>query len=277
MTLQPNPAAANVHCKLCSGTDFHLRHEWPVGNYWNQSSIPLAVWDCATCSLVMLYPVPTPEQLPGQGDWFSRKKKDLSRKYWWKRFRRRVIDAVAGTKSDRFLRGCLQLKKSGRLLDIGCGDGAFLEKASAHYQCAGVEPSEIGAAECRKKGFEVYEGFIEKVSLPENRYDMITMDSVIEHVLDPVEVLKICFKTLKPGGFVGMITPKIGGPAYQLHGAGWHGFRHGWHTFLFTGKTLTGCLRAAGFETVARPQRDRPFDDGLMIWGKKPGKAGIDR
>lgn len=268
--LQPNPATQGVHCKLCGGDHFDLLHEWDVDDYWNQSTIPLAVWKCRDCSLVMLYPVPTAEQLPDSGDWFSPKKKDLSRRYWWKGFSRRISHSIFGTKSDRFLKGCRKLVKSGRLLDVGCGDGPFLELAAKYYECEGIEPSPRGAAICREKGFKVYEGYLESIALPDNHFDMITMDSVIEHVHDPVEVLKICLKALKPGGCIGLITPKIGGPAYMVTGAAWNGFRHGWHTFLFNGKTLKGCLRKAGFEVVRWPQRDRPLDDGLIIWGRKP-------
>lgn len=270
--LVENPGDHGIKCKLCGALNYSLLHEWDVGDYWNQASVPLAVWKCNECSLVMLYPVPTPDQLPDGGDWFSPQKKDLARQYWYKRFVRSVMTRFIGTKSDRFLKGCLKLKKSGNLLDVGCGDGAFLEKASKYYTCSGVDPSPRGVKACREKGFEVFEGFFEDAELPSEHFDMITMDGVIEHVLDPVEVLRICHRILKPGGCVGMITPKIGGPAYTAVGAGWNGFRLGWHTFLFTGKTLKGCIRAAGLEVVRWPQRDRPLDDGLIIWGRKPEK-----
>jgi hypothetical protein len=64
-------------------------------------------------------------------------------------------------------------------------------------------------------------------------------------------------------------TPKFGGPAYRMHGAGWNGFRHGYHTFLFDGATLSRCLTAAGFDVLDRPRRDRAFDDILVLWARK--------
>jgi hypothetical protein len=54
-----------------------------------------------------------------------------------------------------------------------------------------------------------------------------------------------------------------------MHGRGWNGFRHGYHTYLFTGETLTRTLEAAGFEVLSSPRRCRPLDDILILWGRK--------
>ena len=259
-------------CRCCGSREFTLRHSWPVGDPWNQTSVPLHVWDCKSCGLTFLYPIPRAEDYPDGGDWFSPKKKDLSRQYWFKTFRRRWIDRLFGTKQQRFLKGCLQAKPGGRFLDVGCGTGEMLELAARHYrECSGIEPSPIAAAQARAKGFEVHQALLEDVELEPGRYDVILMDSVIEHVHDPVAVLKICHRALAPGGVVALLTPKLGGPAYRVHGPGWNGFRHGWHTFLFTGRTLGQCLQNAGFEVMSRPRRDRATDDILILWGRKGG------
>jgi SAM-dependent methyltransferase len=284
MGLVPNPGVRGVTCVLCGGHEFRLRHEWDVGNYWNQANVPIATWDCTNCKLVMLYPVPRSVRVrdteiaeahsgnvPTLPDWNSPHRKNLARHYWWKYFRKKVVESVRGTRSDRFLAGCLKLQGSGRLLDVGAGFGNFLMRASNFYECTAVEPSPPGAAACRARGFNVYEDAFEQVELPEDHFDMITMDAVIEHFHNPVAILAKCLRILRPGGYVGMITPNLAGPSYAWHGAGWNGFRHGWHTFLFTGKTLKQCMRKAGLEVVRWPQRSWPLlDDGLILWGRKP-------
>lgn len=181
-----------------------------------------------------------------------------------------MIDRWLGTKQERFLKGCVSAKPTGKFLDIGCGTGEMLELASQYYTtCEGVEPSPIAAEQARMKGFTIHEAMLDQARLPENHYDMILMDSVIEHVPDPVAALKICYNALAKDGVVGMLTPKIGGPAYRIHGPTWNGFRHGYHLFLFNGKTLAQCMKMAGFETLARPRRDRATDDILILWGRK--------
>jgi hypothetical protein len=80
---------------------------------------------------------------------------------------------------------------------------------------------------------------------------------------------------LRPGGVVVMRTPKFGGPAYRMHRRAWNGFRHGYHTFLFDGKTLGALLEKTGFHTLRRPRRDRPLDDILILWGQKVRPADM--
>jgi SAM-dependent methyltransferase len=284
MGLVANPGGQGVICVLCGGREFRLRHQWDVGDYWNQANTPIAVWDCTACKLVMLYPVPRSVgvrdtdlgevqslNVPTLPDWNSPQRKNLARHYRWKYFRKRVMESVRGTRSDRFLAGCLKVQGSGKLLDVGAGFGDFLLRASDFYECTAVEPSPPGAAACRARGFDVYEDTFEQAELPEDYFGMITMDSVIEHFNDPVAVLAKCARILRPGGCVGIITPNLAGPSYAWHRAGWNGFRHGWHTFLFTGKTLKQCMRRAGLEVVRWPQRNWPLlDDGLILWGRKP-------
>lgn len=277
-TLQPNPATHGVCCKLCGANRFKLHHEWDVGDHWNQTKIPLALWDCEDCGLCILWPVPKPEDYPGQGDWFSPEIKNLSRKYWFKTFRRGVCDRLVGTKKERFYRQCKQAVSSGCFLDVGCGTGTLMELAAKDFdEVVGVEPSPLACKVVLRKAFRVHQGLLEEVELEQDYYDMIAMDSVIEHVLDPVSVMRICYEALLPGGYLGMLTVKLNGPTNRYRGAGWNGYRHGWHTILFTEKTLQACLDKAGFEYVHRPRRARPLDDILILWGRKPLLANDGR
>ena len=270
-TLQPNPATTGYRCKLCGGDHFRLRHEWPVGDHWNQTKIPLALWDCTDCGLCALWPVPREDEYPDAGDWFAKGHKSLARKYAFKTWKRRLFDRLFGGKKERFFDQCLQAVSSGRYLDIGCGKGALMQRASGHFsEVVGVEPSPIAAEDVRRKGFRVHLGLLEEVELEKDYYDLITMDAVIEHVHDPVTVMQQCYDALRPGGYLAMVTVKLNGFANRWRGAGWNGYRHGWHTILFTENTLQACLDKAGFEYVRKPRRARPLDDILILWGRKP-------
>lgn len=271
MTLQPNPAAQGVCCRLCGGSRFRLRHEWDVGDRWNQTTIPLALWDCEDCGLCILHPVPEAGQCPGGGDWNAPEKKELARRYWLKTVRRRIADRLVGTKKERFYRQCRQAVCSGRFLDVGCGYGELMDLAVKDFdEVVGVEPSELACRIVREKGHRVHEGSLESVELENHYYDIVAMDAVIEHVIDPVKVMRKCHAALRPGGYLGIVTVKLGGPTNLLRGGGWNGYRHGWHTVLFNERTLQACLDKSGFEYVARPRRARPLDDILILWGRKP-------
>ncbi len=143
----------------------------------------------------------------------------------------------------------LRPKDRGRLLDVGCGDGAFLVlMRSIGWQVAGIEPSPAAANVARERhGLDVSVGEVEKVTVPKAAYDAITMQHVIEHVHEPVSVLEATLAALKPGGVLSIRTP-------NLDSLGRNRFRDMWmhmdpprHLRLFIPSTLATCVKRAGF------------------------------
>lgn len=232
------------------------------------ASIPIAIWECQ-CGAAFLHPVPTADQLPDGGDWWSERRKKFCRRRRFKKLWRAIRFAFIGTGNERLLRATRKLIPSGRWFDVGCGEGGLLQLASEFYDCSGVEPSSNAAAGARAKGFPVIEGNFEEAKIPARSFDVVTLTSVLEHATSPLTFLHKVNRILKIGGVVVVVTPKLNGPSHLLHGGGWNGFRHGYHTFLFTGKSLSQYLRASGFEVLRRPRRDRILDDILILWGRK--------
>lgn len=265
------PNEQGVRCDYCRESQFRLLHHWPVGDYWNPATTPIAVWICENCGLVLLYPVPTAAQLPGQGDWFSAKRKDrrrnrLFKTYFWEPLR----IALTGQPCTRFVKQCARVVRGGRFLDVGCGRGAILERASIDYdECTGIEPSPVAVETVRAKGLQVMQCTLENAQIEAGSFDMVLMDSVIEHVHSPTLALAKMNSWLRIGGGIALKTPKFGGPSYLRHRGKWNGFRQGYHTYLYTGKTLSLLMQKCGFEVCRRPRRDRPLDDILILYGRK--------
>lgn len=262
-----SPKEAEILCGLCGGTNFSTLYEFAVGDFWNPASIPISFMQCHDCKLVFLYPIPLPEQLPGAGDWWKRRS-EFRRMRWWKKFWEPTRQALFGSSKSRLVKATSRICPEGRLLDIGCGNGELLEEARKYYECYGLEPSPIAAEVSRQKGFSIVESTLETATFP-MLFDVVTLDSVIEHVPSPMTALNTIHSFLKPGGIIVLLTPKFGGPACRIHGRGWNGFRHGYHTFLFSGKTLSAFLEKTGFEVMQTPKRDRFMDDVLILWGRK--------
>jgi len=267
-----NPREDARTCPLCGGGHFRLLHSWEPEHPRNSSTLCLAFWECS-CGLAILHPVPEPTQLPDQGDWWSPKRTIVRRNLRFKQYRQRLIDAIFGTRLERLVRQTRQAQPHGRLIDVGCGAGQLLSEASRYWQCHGLEPSVAAAEQARQRGFEVIADSFERAAIASASYDVVTLIGVLEHVLDPVDVLRKANRILKPRGVVVVKVPKLWGPAHRRHGREWNGYRVGYHLTMFSGKTMNAVLCAAGFAPLDRPRRDRMLDDILLVWGRKVREA----
>lgn len=90
----------------------------------------------------------------------------------------------------------------GRLLDIGCGDGAFMTVChEAGWSCTGVEVSKGAAARARSKGYEVLSP-AELGPDTAGRFDVVTLVNVLETVTDPAAIVQAMARLVKPQGIV---------------------------------------------------------------------------
>ena len=93
-----------------------------------------------------------------------------------------------------------------RVLDVGAFDGRFLEALPSHFQKSVIEPSRSGQDTLREKGFHVIGTFLEAAGPAEQqKFDLVTMFDVFEHLSDPLAGMQALMSYLKPGGtlFVG--------------------------------------------------------------------------
>jgi 2-polyprenyl-3-methyl-5-hydroxy-6-metoxy-1,4-benzoquinol methylase len=107
-----------------------------------------------------------------------------------------------------------------RLLEAGCGAGDFLHAAKPLYDVYGFDLSEAGVSRARARNPELAEriwaGTLEDQALPGESFDGICLWDVIEHVWDPLAVMRQLVDYLKPGGKLLLSTPNIGAPAGVL-------------------------------------------------------------
>jgi SAM-dependent methyltransferase len=145
-----------------------------------------------------------------------------------------------------------ELVEPGRLLEIGCAYGYFLDEARKRgWEVRGVEPSEHAAGEARSRfGLDVAgEPFTELAAEP-GSLDAIVLWDVIEHLPNPRETLAQAFVWLRPGGILGLSTGDIGSLTARLHGPHWSLMTPPWHQFYFSRKTLRRMLGDVGFDVT---------------------------
>ncbi|CAN5872001.1 hypothetical protein BH23ACT12_BH23ACT12_00060 [soil metagenome] len=138
-------------------------------------------------------------------------------------------------------------KPSGRLLDIGCNTGVFLDAAAERYEVEGIELSEW-SADMASERHKVHRRPIGELHL-EKQFDVITMWAVIEHIEDPRTELQCVYDALAPGGIAAFYTGDIDSVLARIMGKRWW-FFIGMHLFFFSRRTLTLLLEEVGFEFV---------------------------
>jgi SAM-dependent methyltransferase len=104
--------------------------------------------------------------------------------------------------------------RAGRLLDMGCGLGFFLQAMApyANWEAYGCEisPAAVRYAHDTLGLSHVICSRLEEVDLPPNAFDIITLWDVLEHLLQPDPVLRRCHTLLKKGGLCFIRTPNVG-------------------------------------------------------------------
>jgi 2-polyprenyl-3-methyl-5-hydroxy-6-metoxy-1,4-benzoquinol methylase len=143
----------------------------------------------------------------------------------------------------------------GRLLEVGCAYGYFLDEAKPYFSYrAGTEFSEAGAERARRVADRVYVGGLEEIpdGTQGGQFDTIVLIHTIEHVYDPVALLRGLMQHLAPGGWLVLATPDMGGFWRPLLGRLWPFWKSPEHVAFYSVRTLTALLVAAGCGEVRR-------------------------
>lgn len=166
-------------------------------------------------------------------------------------------------------------RRSGRLLDNGCGNGALLDVLSAAgWRVHGTEFDPAAVEAARSAGHEVREGSLEQAEFPAGHFEALVMSHVVEHLPDPRATLAEALRVLEPGGQLVLSTPNLGSLGYRRFGPAWRGLEVPRHLVLFTPAALAELLVEVGFEvletrTQARTARwiyclGRQIEDGVV-------------
>jgi SAM-dependent methyltransferase len=146
-----------------------------------------------------------------------------------------------------------------RLLDVGAHAGRFMRLAqAAGWVVEGVEVNPKTAAHAeRRTGAVVHRVSIDTVAAEGRRYSALTLTDVLEHIPDPVQVLKAAARVLLPGGVVAVKVPS--GPAQRRKEQVLSAFDRGRpvslannlvHVNHFSAHSLRLALEGAGFRDV---------------------------
>jgi len=175
-----------------------------------------------------------------------------------------VVTALSGLTKERRNVTNMHLNElsPGRLLEIGCGDGEFLDRMKGcGWTVDGVDFDEEAAKSAKEKfGIEVKVGQLEEMCYRENSFDAITLRHVLEHVFDPIATMHEVCRILKPGGTVIVVTPNAESLGMRTFGSNWRGLEPPRHIHIFTINALGFVAEKAGLEIV------RSYSTAVHAW-----------
>jgi SAM-dependent methyltransferase len=191
---------------------------------------------------------------------------------------RRRTKSTAGYRVEKITR---MFGRTGRMLEVGCGDCVFLEEsATAGWSVTGIDLSP-GSEEMLRPllGLDIRTASIHALDPDEEQFDVVTAWDVIEHVTDPTAFVRSASRLLIPGGILVLRAPNLA--AYRVFLPNWRRwvdrtlrrkyrqYDTAGHIYHFDTKSLSRLAETCGFEVLdIAPDWDYAFSQPKNILSK---------
>lgn len=155
----------------------------------------------------------------------------------------------------------------GKILDIGCSIGLFMEVAQkSGYECVGLEPEPNSREYALACGLDVRPNLFNDAGFAPGSFNAITMFGVLEHLSKPKEMLADIWDALNPGGVVMAIVPNV----YSFANGTLHSLARTFtgrnHLSYFSWNTLSSLFTKSGYEIVHLDTALAGLDAVLNYW-----------
>lgn len=148
---------------------------------------------------------------------------------------RRSLDTLA-----RFVPG-------GRLVELGCAYGFFLDEARKQFDVSGVEISEHARTICQERGFVVSSELTREFLAQRGPFDAAVMLDVLEHMQDPAQALDLLHQAMRPGAHLMVSTGNHDALLSRVMGKRWRLMTPPQHLWFFSPRTIRALLARHGF------------------------------
>jgi SAM-dependent methyltransferase len=249
-------------CAVCGSSDTSQLFTLP-DYLLDRKDVQATFVRCQSCGLVYQNPRPTPDEMsqhyPPEYESYSTPD-DTGNASW---LLQQAIQ-LGLRKRGRFI---TRHKQSGRLLDIGCATGFFLNgmRAQGQWDLYGVEISPYAARVAQEKyGLNVRIGTLEDAAFPDNFFDVVTLWDVLEHLHEPVKSLQEIHRVLKPDGLLVFRVPNLASLDARLFGPFWAGLDPPRHLYVFSPRTVETLLHKTGFSSLEQSSASGNYPTFLL-------------
>ncbi len=242
-----NQADRPFNCGICGATSAEFLFSARDGNFHTTDEV-FSVVRCTACGVVQTIPRP-PDNTLG-------------------RFYPRAYYPIGGYDPGYYRRSILpsqreklnivrHFRKTGNLLDVGCGAGFFVREATGGgFTAQGVEFSQEAVEFGKSQGTErIAEGDFLQTEFPGRSFDIITLWHVLEHLPRPVEILDKIRGLLAPEGILVIAVPNFESLQARVFRGRWYHLEVPRHLYHFTPGSLRKLLEGRGFGVKAEYHR----------------------
>jgi SAM-dependent methyltransferase len=279
-----------IPCPLCGSSSALPLLQTPAGSGEGIDAYHLQ--QCQDCRLVYLNPRPTRDSIghyypPEYQPYLPKQHEKTLQRISWARWLGRADP-----------HSYLPLKPPGRLLDYGCGSGAFLQSMrSLGWDVVGVDISPHAVRATQQRGIPAFQGTLPHPAVPLGSVDVVNFGAVLEHVHDPHELLAAARATVRPGGLVVFSVPNFASWGARWFGPAWWPLELPRHLLHFTPQTIDRLVRDHDLEmlelrmpahtnwmrlSIARARQQIPRDSRLKrlllaLWRRRPFTSWLTR
>jgi 2-polyprenyl-3-methyl-5-hydroxy-6-metoxy-1,4-benzoquinol methylase len=173
---------------------------------------------------------------------------------------------------EQTLRRIESVRQRNRLLELGCASGLFMQAArEAGWQPTGIEiEPQVAQATRDQRGLDVRTGEIFDADLEDGEFDVVYSNEVIEHVVEPLALMREVHRVLRPGGMALMRTGNARSWVARLRGADWNYYRFAPanHIRYWSPRAGRALAKSCGLELVAAPTRGFAFRESREVRGR---------
>ena len=212
---------------------------------------------CKSCGFVFAQAIPTMEELEKHYEGYSRND---------------YLSPVTIKRYNELLDYFEQFRKTGKLIDVGCGIGYFLEEAKKRgWEVYGTEYTEEAIQICEGKGITMKKGKLNPTDFEAESFDVITNFEVIEHINNPQEEIQNFNQILRKGGLVYITTPNWNALLRYRLKAAYNVIVYPEHLSYYTPRTIKKLFKSKGFKSL------KVMTTGISITRLKTSKGTSDQ
>ncbi len=212
------------HCLICNNNGLKT-----LSTYHNAYLVK-----CKNCGFVFCNKIPSTEELIAHYNTYPRND---------------TISPITIKRYGELLETFEPFKKTGNILDVGCGNGHFLSEAKKRgWKVFGTEYTDTAMEICRKKDITMFQGKLNPKDFGDLQFDVITSFEVLEHINNPQEEINNFNQLLREGGVVYLTTPNFDSLSRYWLKDKWSIIEYPEHLCYYNSVTLNNLFKNSGFE-----------------------------